>query len=135
MTKAVCRALIAALCLALALFFAFVGWNKAFAPMAELARHGAWTIHLPEALGRVVGWSEMVLATGLLFVLVPKTRQLARLAALALIANQVVAALVHAMHGESAALPQNAILIATLAFIAWGANDRIFARLEGASEG
>lgn len=82
----------AMLALLLAAFFGFVGWNKAFAPLAELARHGAWTVHLPEWLGRLVGWSELALA----------------------------AALVHLARGETAALPQNAVLIVILLAL-WGA--------------
>lgn len=134
MQKAVCCALIAALCLVLAMFFAFVGWNKAFAPVAELARHDAWTVQLPEWLGRLVGWSEMVLAVGLLAGLLPNHRHLSRFAAMALIANQVAAAIVHVNEGESAALPQNATLIAALAFVAWGASGRRFAKPLGVVE-
>jgi DoxX-like family len=119
MPSAVCRALIAVLCIALAAFFGFVGWNKAFAPLEDLARYHAWTVYLPEWLGRLVGWSEMVLALGLLLILVPARRSLARIAALALIANQLCAAAVHALHGETAALPQNALLIALLTLAAW----------------
>lgn len=118
MTSAVCRALIAALCVALALFFAFVGWNKAFAALADLARYGSWTVHLPEWLGRLVGWSEMVLAAGLLAGFMPARRRIAALAALALVANQIVAAAVHLTHGEGRALPQNAVLIVMLLLVA-----------------
>ena len=100
------------LALVLAAFFAFVGWNKAFASLADLASYHAWTIWLPEALGRIVGWSEMACAV---LLLIPRTRPWA---ALLLIANQLVAAGFHAAHGEAAALPQNAVLIAMLAFIA-----------------
>ncbi len=114
MPSAVCRALIAVLCLLLAAFFAFVGWNKAFASLADLARYGAWTVFLPEWAGRLVGWSEMALAAGLLAVFVPSRRNIARWSALLLIANQAVAALVHLAHGETAALPQNGVLIALL---------------------
>lgn len=119
MPPAVCRALIAALSVPLALFFAFVGWNKAFAPLADLARYGSWTVHLPEWLGRIVGWSEMLLAGGLLCQFLPKVRRWAAIAALALIANQLIAAAFHAAHGESAALPQNAVLIALLLLVAF----------------
>lgn len=122
MPSAVCRALIAALCLLLAAFFAFVGWNKAFALLADLARFGAWTVFLPEWAGRLVGWSEMALAAGLLSIFVPRRRNIARWSALLLFANQAVAALVHLTHGETAALPQNGVLIALLAAVA------IFAR-------
>lgn len=106
------------LALLLAAFFGFVGWNKAFAPLAELARHGAWTVHLPEGLGRLVGWSELALAAALLAV--PVRPSIARIAALALVLNQIAAALVHGALGETAALPQNAVLIVILLAL-WGA--------------
>ncbi|WP_430388169.1 hypothetical protein [Blastomonas fulva] len=50
----------------LAAFFAFVGYHKAFAPLAELAQHRVWTLALPVWAGRVIGWSELLLAAGLL---------------------------------------------------------------------
>ena len=102
------------LALALAAFFAFVGWNKAFAPLADLARYHAWTIYLPEALGRAIGWSEIMLAAGLLGTLTRQGLRIARCSALLLILNQLVAAAVHAFHGEAGALPQNGALVAAL---------------------
>lgn len=126
MPSAVCRALIAVLCVPLALFFGFVGWNKAFASLEALTRYHAWTVYLPEWLGRMVGWSEMALALGLLCILTLATRRYAFMAALLLIANQIVAALVHLTHGEASALPQNAVLIALLAIIAWAARPAPF---------
>jgi uncharacterized membrane protein YphA (DoxX/SURF4 family) len=118
MPSAVCRALIAALCLPLALFFAFVGWNKAFASLEDLALYGSWTVHLPVMLGRVVGWSEMLCAIALLAGLSQRGFRVAQAAALALVANQLVAALVHMRNGETASLPQNGILIALLLGVA-----------------
>ena len=102
----------------MAAFFAFVGYSKAFASLADLTRFGAWTIWLPETLGRLVGWSEMVCAAGLLCVFSVRHRHLARAAALLLIVNQLAAGTVHAVHRETAALPQNAVLIALLALVA-----------------
>lgn len=119
MPSAVCRALIAVLCLVLGLFFGFVGWNKAFAALPDLARYGAWTIYLPEGLGRLIGWSEIILAAGLLTIFLPRHRGWARLAALVLIANQLCAGAVHYLNGETAALPQNAVLIVLLGLVAW----------------
>ena len=49
----------AAVALPLAAFFAFVGWSKATAPLADLARYHAWTVYIPEPVGRLVGWSEV----------------------------------------------------------------------------
>jgi uncharacterized membrane protein YphA (DoxX/SURF4 family) len=119
MPNSVCRALIAVLCLPLALFFAFVGWNKAFASLNDLAHYGAWTVHVPETLGRIIGASEMLFAATLLAGLLSRGLQIAQIAALALVANQLIAAFIHARHGETGALPQNGILIAALLGVAW----------------
>jgi hypothetical protein len=108
------RACTATVAVLLAAFFSFVGWNKAFAALADLARYGAWTVWLPEWLGRLVGWSEMACAVALLGVLVPGRERIARAAAAILAANQVVAATMHLVHAEFGALPQNAVLVALL---------------------
>ena len=111
--NAVCRigfyGALVAMSLLLAAFFLFVGFMKASAPLSELVSHGAWTVHLPEAAGRAVGVSEMALALALLAGLVRPVA--GAWAALILIVNQIAAAAVHAASGESAALPQNAVLI------------------------
>ena len=107
------------LSLPLAAFFGFVGWMKASAPLATLTQHGAWTVRLPEALGRVVGVSEIACALLLLVGLLPRRARIGAASALVLIANQGVAAAVHAGAGESHALPQNAVLVAALAPVAW----------------
>ncbi len=107
------------LSLPLAAFFGFVGWMKASAPLATLTQHGAWTVRLPEALGRVVGVSEIACALLLLVGLLPRRARIGAASALVLIANQGVAAAVHAGAGESHALPQNAVLVAALALVAW----------------
>lgn len=102
----------------IAAFFGFVGWSKAFAPMLELALHHSWTVHLPEGLGRAVGWSEMTLAVGLLLALVPAYRRICAISALVLVANQAAASWVHLANGEAGALPQNAVLIVFLLVLA-----------------
>jgi hypothetical protein len=112
-------AIAAVIAVLVAAFFAFVGYNKAFASLADLTRYGAWTIWLPDVLGRLVGWSEMLCAAGLLCVFSARVRNLARVAAIVLIVNQLLAAAVHAAHGETGALPQNALLIALLGLVAW----------------
>ncbi|SEJ16522.1 DoxX-like family protein [Sphingobium sp. AP50] len=100
--------LILASCL-LALFFTFVGYMKAFAPLAELAQHHAWTVHLPEPAGRGVGWSEMGCA---LLLLIGTIRPVAgRIGSIVLLFNQMVAAAVHAWTDETRSLPQNAVII------------------------
>jgi peptidoglycan/LPS O-acetylase OafA/YrhL len=91
----------------LAAFFAFVGYHKAFAPVAELAQHRVWTLALPEWAGRLVGWSELLL----------RLRLWAAGAALLLIVNQAAAAAVHWSSGEGDALPQNAVLVVLLGLV------------------
>lgn len=108
---------VALLAVLLAAFFAFVGYHKAFSPLAELAQHRVWTLALPDWAGRIVGWSELLCATLLLGYGAAATRSWAAAAALALIANQFVAAAVHAFRGEADALPQNAILVGLLALV------------------
>jgi hypothetical protein len=101
----------------LAAFFAFVGYHKAFAPLAELAQHRVWTLALPEWAGRAVGWSELLLAAVLLGFALPRLRLWAAGAALLLIINQCVAAAVHWSSGEGDALPQNAVLVLLLGLV------------------
>lgn len=100
--------IILASCL-LGLFFLFVGYMKAFAPLAELMQHHAWTVYLPEPVGRAVGWSEMVCALLLLIGIARPAA--ARVGALALLLNQMVAAAVHGWMGEVQSLPQNGVIV------------------------
>ncbi|WP_311269938.1 DoxX family protein [Sphingobium sp. WCS2017Hpa-17] len=93
----------------LALFFLFVGYMKAFAPLAELMQHHAWTVYLPEPVGRTVGWSEMGCALLLLIGIARPAA--ARVGAVALLLNQMVAAAVHGWMGEAQSLPQNAVIV------------------------
>ncbi|WP_246610985.1 DoxX family protein [Aquisediminimonas profunda] len=110
--------------LLLATFFGFVGWSKMTATLDDLARYHAWTIYLPEWQGRIVGVSEMLLAAGLITMLRPASRKVAGWSAALLVANQICGAAVHAAYGEADALPQNAALIALLAFVIWAARAR-----------
>lgn len=99
--------IILASCL-LGLFFLFVGYMKAFAPLAELMQHHAWTIYLPEPIGRAIGWSELGCAL-LLLIGIPRPAA-GWIGAVALLFNQMVAAAVHGWMGEVQSLPQNAVI-------------------------
>lgn len=109
----------------LALAFAFFGYSKAFAPLTVLAEHHAWTTALPRVAGRLVGITELVAALALLL---GATRArwgaLATGAAAYLVANQACAALVHAGRGETAALPQNALLVGLALIVIFGSQPR-----------
>ena len=94
-------------------FSAFVGWNKAFAPLEILREHSAWTIHLPVLLGRLVGWLE-VASVAVLFASLPFARfaRFGMWAAIWITLNHMAAALVHVFHGEWSSLPANGIYLA-----------------------
>ena len=100
--------LCALLALPLAAFFAFVGWHKVFSPIAELVKHGAYTVHLPEWLGRLVGVTEMLCALALLVGIVPRWRAAAKWGAVYVFASQIVAGTIHTIYGETHSLPANA---------------------------
>jgi uncharacterized membrane protein YphA (DoxX/SURF4 family) len=109
----------AAAALPLAAFFGFVGFYKAFAPIAELARHSAFTVHLPEALGRSVGWVEMVCALALMAGLVWRRAAPAQVAAALFQAvMQGISSIIHVQHGEQHMLGQNAAIVALLLLVA-----------------
>lgn len=93
----------------LAFFFLFVGYMKAFAPLAELMQHHAWTVYLPEPIGRAIGWSEI--GCGILLLIGIARPTAGRIGAVALLLNQMVAAAVHGWMGEVHSLPQNAVII------------------------
>ncbi len=108
--------------LLLAAFFGFVGFMKAFAPMAELQVHHAWVADMQPAIARAVGWSEMLCAVGLIVpVRFAARRRLTAIAALSLFANQLVAIFFHGVRGDLAeALPQNLLLLGLLAAVSLG---------------
>ena len=111
--------LMAVLALPLAAFFGFVGYYKAFAPIEELARHSAFTVHLPVLLGKALGWLEMAGALALLSGLaIRAARPVQGAFAWALAAEQVVSSIIHLQHDEAAMLPQNGVIIVMLVGIA-----------------
>ena len=102
--------------LLLGLFFGFVGYHKAFASLADLKTYGSWTVHLPDLLGRAIGWSEMACAL-LLIGYTIRPHRWVKWGAAVFIVNQLSAAATHWAKGETAALPQNFVLIALLSVL------------------
>ena len=106
----------------LAAFFGFVGYKKAFAPMADLASYHAWVAALPPLVARTVGWSEMLCAIALVLPgVLRRGRRVIAISAAILCINQFCAIALHALRGELAgALLQNLMLILLLGFV-WSA--------------
>jgi ABC-type cobalamin transport system permease subunit len=108
------------LTLLLAAFHGFVGWHKAFSPYAVLVEHRAWTMHLPIWLGKLVGWTELVLTVALLAALLRSS--LARIgiwACLGFIGLELVSSVTHYVTHDGGSLLQNAVSIALTAMLAW----------------
>lgn len=108
--------------LPLGAFFAFVGWYKAFAPVADLLAHRAWTAHLPWWLGRPVGWTELASAAALVAGVSPRAWPATRIAAVWLAITQIVSTAIHLHFGETDTLRQNGVLFAALALVAWASS-------------
>jgi hypothetical protein len=106
--------------LPIAAFFAFVGYHKAFSSMADLARYGAYTAHLPEWIGRILGWAEIASTLALLAGINPQWRsRLVPPAGWFIILSQVVSSFIHIQHDEMSALPQNAVIALAAAVLIW----------------
>ena len=112
--------LTAALTLLLGAFHGFVGWHKAFSSHEELVRHAAWTMHLPVWLGKVVGWTEMIVTAALLVALArPKLARIGVGACIIFIVMELAAAVTHYVSQDGGSLVQNAMAIALTALLAW----------------
>ena len=101
-------------------FSAFVGWNKAMAPLEVLREHSSWTIHLPVLLGRAVGWLEMASVAALAAaLLVPRLARWGLAGAAWISANHVVAAGFHIAYAEWHTLTQSAVVITLCVLWVW----------------
>jgi putative oxidoreductase len=93
---------------------------KATQPIDKLAGQMKWPGDYPR-LTRFVGWSEVLGAVGLILPLLTGILAwLTPLAALCLVAVQVLAIGFHLMRKEPQILPANLVLLALAAFVAWG---------------
>lgn len=106
--------------LLLAAFFLLTAFSKLVTPAAELAQSIPWTAEYP---GLVMLTALVDLLGGLGILLPALTRVMPRLtplAAIGLIALQILAAAFHLSRGEGAVVPLNLVLIALAAFVWWG---------------
>ncbi len=114
------RIALVVLALPIAGFSLFVGYNKALAPMEVLVEHLAWTMHLPVAIGKAVGWLELLAAIVLILSLFLRRLYRAGFYAAVWIAlNHAVAAVVHVSAREWSTLTQSAIVISLCLVLAW----------------
>ena len=112
--------LLAALTLLLGAFHGFVGWHKAFSSHDELVRHSAWTMHLPVWLGKLVGWTELILTAALFLALVrPKQARIGVWVCILFIAMELTSAVTHYVTQDGGSLAQNAVAITLTGLLAW----------------
>lgn len=113
-------ALLVPMTLLLSAFHGFVGWHKVFSSREELMRHTAWTVHLPEWLGRLVGITELALTLLLLLALFrPGYSRIGMMAAYGFIALELVSTVTHQLAQDGASLVQNLLSIFITAVVAW----------------
>lgn len=113
-------ALLGGLTLLLGAFHGFVGWHKLFSSREELMLHKAWTVHIPDVVGRAVGMAEIVLTAALLVALVrPSLARLGLWSCGAFIALEIVSTITHQVSRDGAPLAQNLLSIALTGALAW----------------
>ena len=104
----------------LAVLYGMAGGMKATQPIVKLDQMMKWPGQYPR-LTRFVGVAEVAGAIGLILpVLTNILAWLTPLAALALVAVQVLAIGFHVMRKEAQVLPMNVVLLLLAAFVAWG---------------
>jgi putative oxidoreductase len=107
--------------LLLALFALLAGVNHALRPLDDAARTAPWTASIPPILVRLIGWSELAAAIGL--VLPAATRILPGLTPLAAAGLATIMALAipfHVMRGEANVIGMQIVVIVLCFFVAWG---------------
>ncbi|MEO6015229.1 MAG: DoxX family protein [Devosia sp.] len=104
----------------LAVAYAMAGGMKATQPIDKLAVQMKWPSDYPR-LTRFIGVSEVLGAVGLILPLLTGIFVwLTPLAAICLVAVQILAIGFHVMRKEPQVLPVNFVLLALAAFVAWG---------------
>lgn len=104
----------------LAFFFLWGAWMKLGMPLDEAAQMAPWVAAQP-GLARFTGIVDLLGGLGILLPALLRIQpRLSVLAAVGIIALQVLAMGFHLMRGEAMVLPMNAILLALAAFVLWG---------------
>lgn len=105
----------------LATIYIMAGSIKTFQAIEALTQMLPWVDSVPSELVRFIGISELAGGIGLILPALLRIKpELTPIAALGLVAIQVLAILFHVSRGESSVIGINITLLAIAAFIAWG---------------
>jgi putative oxidoreductase len=105
----------------LALAYLAAGIQKTFFSFDTLATTIFWTVYVPHALTRFIGVSELLGAAGLIVPVATNIQpRLTTLAAAGLTFIMASASILHAVRGETIALPTTITLFLLDAFVAYG---------------
>jgi len=105
----------------LALAYLAAGIQKTFLSFDTLARTIFWTVYVPHPLVRFIGVSELLGSVGLIVPAATRIRpQLTILAATGLTLIMASASIMHALRGETIALPTTITLFVLDAFVMYG---------------
>lgn len=104
----------------LAFFLLWGAWMKLGMPLDEAAQMAPWVAAKP-GLAKFTGIVDLLGGLGILLPGVLRIQpRLSVLAAVGIIALQVLATGFHLMRGEAMVLPMNMVLLALAAFVLWG---------------
>lgn len=104
----------------LAFFLLWGAYMKLGMPLAEAAKMAPWVAELP-ALATFTGVVDLLGGLGIVLPALLRIQpRLSVLAALGIIALQILAMGFHLVRGEAMVLPMNLVLLALAAFVLWG---------------
>lgn len=104
----------------LAFFFLWGAWMKLGMPLDDAAKMAPWVAAQP-GLAKFTGIVDLLGGLGILLPALLRIQpRLSVLAAVGIIALQVLAMGFHLMRGEAMVLPMNGVLLALAAFVLWG---------------
>ena len=104
----------------LAFFFLWGAWMKLGMPLDEAAKMAPWVAAQP-GLAKFTGIVDLLGGLGILLPALLRIQpRLSVLAAVGIIALQVLAMGFHLMRGDAMVLPMNVVLLALAAFVLWG---------------
>lgn len=105
---------------ALAFFLIWGAWMKLGMPLEEAAKMAPWVASQP-GLAMFTGVVDLLGGLGIVLPALMRIQpRLSVLAAVGIVALQVLAMGFHLMRGEAMVLPMNLVLLALAAFVLWG---------------